>query len=95
MPPDDCFVDEVFRWFYGTASDEKDASRKRALAWLETPNAKVAATRIGYGMTEAQHLLAFTRSHIVEAPSLPDWDTPSEAENDLREYLHECLGEER
>lgn len=82
-------VDRTYAWWTGH-DGFGDISRQRALAWTETPNARVVAARVGYGTTPPETLLVRLRERIHTAPGLPPWGTPADAETALRAMLEEC-----
>lgn len=91
MSEDDSFVARVCAWFYHVdAMTPRARSLARALAWFATPNARVVATRLSYGLGEPDHLLELGRQTVKEITRLPDWDTPEEAEEYLRAVLARC-----
>lgn len=91
MSEDDSFVAGVYSWFYHVdATAPKGRSLARALAWFATPNARVVATRLSYGLGEPEHLLELGRQTVKGIAHLPDWDTAEEAEEYLRAVLARC-----
>ncbi len=71
-------IEQTFAWFFdecGMAAKPHD----QALAWLRTPNARVKASRIGYGDILAGDLLDTARRDF-ESIDLPHWEDPLEAE---------------
>ena len=83
------FEDEVFAWF--TDQSGPDLSRKRGLAWLETPNALVAATTLASGLADPAELLEKARTEVTRSSALPEWQSPKEAEAYLRQLLRRGL----
>jgi hypothetical protein len=80
---------EAYRWFLDVPPGAT-ASKERALAWLDTPNARVAATAVGFGKIQADELLDRARDRLL-ASALPDWENPEDAIEFLRAVLVECL----
>ncbi len=83
------FTDRVFAWFYDV-NGPADASRRRALAWLDTPNARVVAARLTVDAHLFEALLECARNVIHSTESLPNWQTPGHAEQYLRAILDSC-----
>lgn len=81
------FVDSVFEWFTDVPSTAPDASRLRALAWLKTPNARVVATRLTFGVGSPEGLLVRATTAIESSEHLPSWQDPTDAEEHLRVLL--------
>lgn len=95
LSADASFYSKTFRWFY-EQDDHGNAhtrSRRIALAWLDTPNARVAAAAIGFGRISPDVLIEATRRRILADNPLGDWTTPAEAEQYLREVLRQCYAE--
>lgn len=81
------FVDLVFEWFFTQeARDGESVQNRQALAWLDTPNALVSATRITYGFLPANALISAARSQ-VPFQQFAVWISPIEAERDLTAFL--------
>lgn len=91
MTSDKSFIDKVFSWFYDVSNDDPNASTRRGLAWFDTPNARVAATQIGYREADADEILAVAKRLLLEGSPPPKWRSTVEAEKYLRQVLENAV----
>lgn len=83
-------ISATFPWWATADDEDPEAPRKRALAWLLGPYAKVAAgTRFPLDPSRASALLELVRRSIDEG-AVPPWSMPTEFEAWLRGVLQGC-----
>jgi hypothetical protein len=82
-------IDAMFPWWAVARSDDPDAARKRALAWLDGPYASVAAKTRYVVEDETDDLFDLVRFSIVKH-DVPDWESPVEFEAWLQGLLQGC-----
>lgn len=87
MDPD---VAALFPWWAAAEDDEPDAHRARALAWLDGPNARVAAQVHLFSAPDDQDELLKTLRDSLSARSVPTWDEPAQMEAWLRGLVDGC-----
>jgi hypothetical protein len=91
---DESFYANTFQWFYDEHSKHEEVSERSrtiAMAWLDTPNARVAAMAIGFRRVPPDVLIEAARRRVLAQTVPSDWATPDDAEHDLRELLRSCF----
>jgi hypothetical protein len=78
-------IDKTYEWFT-RATSEAHGSRDQALAWLETPNARVKAARISFRLGDPAVLLDRARAEFTKM-ELPTWGDPLTAQNWMADQL--------
>lgn len=78
----------LFPWWYGVADGYLDATRRRALAWLEAPVAGVMLeVRLSPEQIDDARLIL---GQLFDSESLPLWDDPVQMEAWLRGVVQGC-----
>lgn len=95
MPDDETFHEKTFQWFTKVPETDPDRSRSQALGWLDTPNARVAATVNILGRGSVEDVLECARQTVRTSESLPRWSQPEEAEIALRAIIESCASSVR
>ncbi len=80
----------TYEWYRQPPEPRETLAMRRGLAWLDTPNGKIATAQVACGVVPPQLLLTRARETIV-AGALPESATPMEAEESLREILANVL----
>jgi hypothetical protein len=89
MPDEEMFIDKVFAWFRPCTTDAPGASVDIATNWLQTPQARVRATRLMFNVGTADALIEVATG-VVSAIDLPVWATATDAEQYLHGLLDAC-----
>jgi asparaginyl-tRNA synthetase len=79
------FAEEAMSWYYQPAEPRETLSKRRVIAWLETPNALITATRVAYPKVPTE-LLAAARA-TVDDTSFREWRSIVEAQEGMTRFL--------
>jgi hypothetical protein len=85
------FAEGVLRWFTDVSDHEAGASLSRALAWLDTPNARVAVAARVFPH-DIDRALELAREYVRGAV-LPEWGAVESAELWLRQAIDQACAE--